>query len=78
MMDLRNFSNKRICVAVSGGVDSVTLLYYLKSRERECGYSLSAAQIAEEHKMSENAVWVRLHRTRERLRAYLIERGYKL
>ena len=41
-------------------------------------YSLSAAQIAEEHKMSENAVWVRLHRTRERLRAYLIERGYKL
>ena len=41
-------------------------------------YSLTAAQIAEEHKMSENAVWVRLHRTRERLRAFLIERGYKL
>ena len=41
-------------------------------------YSLSTAQIAEEHKMSENAVWVRLHRTRERLRAYLTERGYKL
>ena len=41
-------------------------------------YSLSTARIAEEHKMSENAVWVRLHRTRERLRAYLTERGYKL
>ena len=41
-------------------------------------YSLSTAQIAEEHRMSENAVWVRLHRTRERLRAYLTERGYKL
>ena len=41
-------------------------------------YSLSTARIAEEHRMSENAVWVRLHRTRERLRAYLTERGYKL
>ncbi len=41
-------------------------------------YSLPAAQIAEELGMSENAVWVRLHRTREKLRDYLAERGYKL
>lgn len=41
-------------------------------------YSLSAAEIAEEQGMSENTVWVKLHRTRERLRVYLIERGYKL
>ena len=41
-------------------------------------YSLSAAQIAEEQGMTENAVWVRLHRTREKLRDYLVERGYKL
>ena len=41
-------------------------------------YSLPTAQIAEEQGMSENAVWVKLHRIRERLRDYLIERGYKL
>lgn len=41
-MDLRDFSNKRICVAVSGGVDSVSLLHYLKRREKECGFSISA------------------------------------
>lgn len=41
-------------------------------------YSLSAAQIGEELGMSENTVWVRLHRTRERLRAYLEERGYRI
>ncbi len=37
-----NFSNKRICVAVSGGVDSVVLLCYLKSKAETCGYTLSA------------------------------------
>lgn len=42
MMDLRQFSNKRICVAISGGVDSVSLLHYLKMRENECGYTLCA------------------------------------
>ena len=41
-------------------------------------YSLTAAQIAAEQGLSENAVWVRLHRTREKLRTFLIERGYKL
>ena len=40
-MDLRDFSNKRICVAVSGGVDSVALLRYLKAREGDFGYALS-------------------------------------
>lgn len=41
-------------------------------------YHLSTADIASEQGISENAVWVRLHRTRERLRNYLVERGYKL
>ena len=37
MMDLKAFFDKRICVAVSGGVDSVALLHYLKTREAEYG-----------------------------------------
>ncbi len=41
-------------------------------------YSLSASQIGEEVGLSENAVWVRLHRTREKLRVYLTERGYSV
>ncbi len=41
-MDLKGFSGKRICVAVSGGADSVALLHYLKTNERACGYTLSA------------------------------------
>lgn len=41
-------------------------------------YSLSAAQIGEEMGVSENAVWVRLHRTRERLKKFLEERGYRI
>ena len=41
-------------------------------------YNLSAAEISEELDISENAVWVKLHRTRERLREFLTERGYKL
>ncbi len=41
-MNLQAFSQKRICVAVSGGVDSVCLLHYLKTRETECGYRILA------------------------------------
>ena len=42
MMDLKVFSGKRICVAISGGVDSVSLLHYLKRWETDCGYTLCA------------------------------------
>ena len=41
-MDLKKFSGKKICVAISGGQDSVALLHYLKTQEKACGYSLSA------------------------------------
>lgn len=41
-MDLKNYAKMRICAAVSGGVDSVCLLHYLKKKEKEYGYSLSA------------------------------------
>ena len=42
MMELKNFSGQRICVAISGGIDSVSLLHYLKRMEKECGYTLCA------------------------------------
>ncbi|MBQ7913319.1 MAG: tRNA lysidine(34) synthetase TilS [Clostridia bacterium] len=42
-MDLQNFAEKRICVAISGGVDSVVLLHYLKSQATACGFNLLAA-----------------------------------
>ncbi len=42
MTDLQNYKGKKICVAVSGGVDSVCLLHYLKNRQTECGFLLSA------------------------------------
>ena len=41
-MELKDFSGKRICVAISGGVDSVSLLHYLKGLEAECGFTLCA------------------------------------
>lgn len=42
MLNLRKYLGKKLCVATSGGVDSTALLHYLKSREKECGYTLSA------------------------------------
>lgn len=39
-MDLSLFADKKICVAVSGGVDSVALLHYLKANEKKYGYRL--------------------------------------
>ncbi|MGN1052361.1 MAG: tRNA lysidine(34) synthetase TilS [Candidatus Scatosoma sp.] len=44
-MDLRKFKGKRICVACSGGEDSVCLLHFLKSHENLYGYSLSAVHV---------------------------------
>ena len=41
-MDLRKFSGKRICVAISGGADSVALLHDLKTHSVGFGYSLCA------------------------------------
>lgn len=41
MMDLTAFSDKRICVAVSGGVDSTALLRYLFENAQKYGYRLS-------------------------------------
>ena len=41
-MDLTKFQGKRICVAVSGGIDSVSLLDYMQKRQAEFGYVLSA------------------------------------
>ena len=42
MMDLQNYKGKRICVAISGGVDSVCLLHSLKDLQKEFGFILSA------------------------------------
>jgi tRNA(Ile)-lysidine synthase len=41
-LDLKKYQNKRICVAVSGGVDSMVLLYLLKRDAEKYGYSVSA------------------------------------
>ena len=41
-MDFTKFSGKRICVAISGGADSVALLHYLKTQSGVYGFSLIA------------------------------------
>ncbi len=41
-MVLNGFFGKKICVAISGGEDSVALLHYLKSQEKACGFHLLA------------------------------------
>lgn len=41
-MNLKNYDGKRICVAVSGGADSVALLHYLRAEASHYGYILSA------------------------------------
>ncbi len=42
MVDCKRFENKKICVALSGGADSVALLHYLKERREEGKFLLSA------------------------------------
>lgn len=42
MINLGEFSGKRICAAVSGGVDSMSLLHMLKEESGEYGFSLCA------------------------------------
>ncbi len=42
MKKLDGLFGKRVCVAISGGVDSTALLHYLKEKEKEVGFSLSA------------------------------------
>lgn len=41
-MDLTKYKGKCICVAVSGGIDSVSLLHYMQNLQNEFGYVLSA------------------------------------
>ena len=43
MMNLDKFFGKRICVAISGGADSVALLHTLKNVSAEKGFALCAA-----------------------------------
>ena len=42
MESFKKFENKRLCAAVSGGVESTALLHYLKAREARDGFLLCA------------------------------------
>ncbi len=42
MVDCKRVEKKKICVAISGGADSVALLHYLKEGRKKGGYLLSA------------------------------------
>lgn len=42
MKKFDGFFGKRVCVAISGGVDSTVLLHYLKANEKDGGFILSA------------------------------------
>ena len=42
MTDLSKYQGKTICVAFSGGADSLSLLHYLQANAFSCGYFLSA------------------------------------
>ncbi len=42
MFDLSKYANKRICVAVSGGRDSMALIHFVYTRMHEYGITLSA------------------------------------
>ena len=44
-VDLSQFHGKRVCVALSGGGDSVALFHYLKTHAEENGILLSALNI---------------------------------
>ena len=41
-MNLSSYNGKKICVAISGGVDSVALLHYLRAGQGKFGYTLCA------------------------------------
>lgn len=45
LFDAKKYQNRRICVAFSGGIDSVCLLHVLKTQAEGCGIVLSAIHI---------------------------------